>query len=204
MKAQLLIPSYSGRVHYSLLKAVGTSTASGRVAWMTIAPGCSVLPLARALLADSVVDEADVVLMIDDDTILPPVGIELLLDSWEVLKERDPEAVALTAIIEDRSMSFPSADVFARVAPQPLSHMGYELRERVGLGATAVDGNALRYLTSVTPRIRFNGESYPNLFPFRDSGGEFIGEDHVFSTALGEKGLMYVDTHLRFGHAVRW
>ena len=87
---------------------------------------------------------------------------------------------------------------------QVMIDQGYELRERVGLGATAVDGKTLRHLTSVAPRIRFNGESYPNLFPFRDSGGVFIGEDYVFSMALGEAGNMYVDTRLRFGHAARW
>lgn len=204
MKAQLLIPSYSGRVHYSLLKAVGMSAGAGRVAWMTVSPGCSVLPLARALLVDSVVEDADVVLMIDDDTILPLTGIELLLDSWEVLKGIDPEAVALTAVIEGRNKSFPSADIFSRVPGKLLRGQGYELRERVGLGATAVDGKTLRRLTSDAPRIRFNGESYPNLFPFRDVGGEFIGEDYAFSMALGEAGNMYVDTRLHFGHAARW
>lgn len=206
MNVQLMIPSYSGRVHYSLMQAVTYAVARGDVFAMSIVPGCSVLPMARAKLAATLSDAADAALMIDDDTILESDSLVQMTDSWSRLKALDPGAVAMTAVVAWRHAQARPSTPGAAVCPEAreAEEAGYANVLRVGLGALIVDAAVLRMLLAGAPAVQYGDETYPNLFPFVVWDGRFLGEDWVFSERLLEVGRIYEDSALQFGHAERW
>lgn len=206
MNVRLLIPTYSGRVHYTVMQAAMHAAAEGAITSICVVPACSVLPLARARLVADFDDRVDAALMLDDDTLLRPDDLSRMVDSWTKLKQLDPGAVALSASVSWRhGQGEPCALVRYRTpeAEEACNH-GYYCVRNVGLGALIVDGEALRAMIWEAPTVTYSGHTYPDLFPFETHDGLFFGEDYVFTRTLSRHGRIYVDEALNFGHAERW